>query len=123
MPYVIIHEAHGVLVKWWGHASSADVVRMQEQAHANPNYDQFRYSIHDFSECVGFSCDLADMEYSAAIDAAAARINQRVKVAVVTNLPEVLQAAQAYWDNGLSPYPIRTFSTLEDARTWVAVAP
>ena len=123
MPYAIIHEAQGILVKWRGHASSADVVRMQEQAHANPNYERFRYSIHDFSECVGFSCDLADMEYSAAIDAAAARINQRVKVAVVTNLPEVLQAAQAYWDNGLSPYPIRTFSTLEDARTWVAVAP
>ena len=96
---------------------------MQEQAHANPNYDRYHYSVHDFSQCLEFSCDLADMEYSAAIDAAAARTNRRVKVAVVSDLPEVLEAAKAYWDNGLSPYPLRTFSTLEDARAWVAVVP
>ena len=34
MPYKTIQEEHGVLTKWWGDASTSELIHMQEKVHA-----------------------------------------------------------------------------------------
>ncbi len=119
MPYKIIPEEKGLLTKWWGQATSSEIVQMQEQGHARPDYDRLHYSIHDFSECDHFACNQSDIEYSAALDGAASKTNKQILIAIVGSNPEVLEVVNAYIGFGLSPYPVRVFFSMEDARAWV----
>jgi|GEM_PF-4562662 len=92
---------------------------MQERGHAHPDFDILHYSIHDFSDCGRFACNESEIEYSAAIDGAASATNNKIKVAVCGGNPDVLEVVNAYMSNGLSPFPVRVFSSIEDARKWV----
>ncbi len=93
---------------------------MQEQGHADPGFDHVRYSIHDFSECDHFAVSQSDIQYSAAIDGAASRMNRTIKIAIVGGNEKVLEVVKAYMEVGLSPFPVGFFSTMEEARAWVA---
>ncbi len=119
MPYELISEEKGLLTKWWGKVTSSEMIQMQEQVHAHPEFENLHYSIHDFSKCDYFACNKDDIEYSAAIDGAASKTNNQILIAVVSSNPEVLEAVYAYVGCGLSPYPVRAFLFMEDARAWL----
>jgi hypothetical protein len=119
MPYKTTQEEHGLLTKWWGDTLASELIQMQEQAHANPKFDQMHYSIHDFSACDHFASDKNEVAYSSALDGAAFLTNPGIKIAVVGANSEVLAAVNAYMGYGHSPYPLRIFSIMEDARAWV----
>jgi hypothetical protein len=119
MPYKIIPEQNGLLTKWWGTVTSSEMIRMQEQVHALPDFAHLNYSIHDFSECNHFTYSENDVEYSAAIDGEAAKTNNQILIAVVGGNPEVWEVVNSYVGFGLSPYPVRVFFSMDDARAWV----
>ena len=119
MPYKTIQEEHGVLTKWWGDASTSELIHMQEKVHAMPDFDIFFYSIHDFSQCDHFASKQNEVEYASALDAAAFLTNPKFKIAIVGANPEVLEAVNSFIILGLSPYPLRTFSLMDEARAWV----
>jgi hypothetical protein len=119
MPYESIWEKSGLFTRWWGQASSAELHQMQEKAHAHPNFDLIRYSLHDFSECERFSYSQDDVAYSAAIDSAASLTNPQVKIAIVAANEEVVEAVREYLKAKMSPYPLRFFNSVEEARAWI----
>lgn len=119
MPFKTIWESHGLLTEWRGHSTNAEMVQMQEQVHCHPNFDTVRYSIHDFSKCESFAPSSYDVEFSAAIDGAASRTSKLLKIAIVAPNAGVSDMVSQYIDLGLSPYPVKFFATLQEAREWV----
>ncbi|MEY4752078.1 MAG: hypothetical protein RIQ60_4292 [Pseudomonadota bacterium] len=120
MPCKTIWEPQGLLTEWWGNATNAEMVAMQEQVHRHPLFDAtVRYSIHDFSRCDSFSPSQPEVEYSAAIDGAASKSSKKLKIAIVAANAGVTVMVHQYMALGLSPYPVKFFATLADARAWV----
>lgn len=119
MPYKSVWEERGLLTRWRGNATTAELIQMQERGHASPNFDFARYSIHDFSECEHFACDLEEIQYSAALDGAAAIANPNIKIPIVAASAEVINAIDHYMKANLSPYSLRFFTSMEEARVWV----
>jgi len=122
MAYETLKEPRGILVTWRGAASAAEMIQMQEGAHAHAAFDTFRYSIHDFSRCDSFSWTPGDIEYSAAIDRAASQSNPNINIAIVGAKADVMEGAKAYIQTTFSPFPIRFFASLAEARSWVNTA-
>ncbi len=118
MPYKTTRELHGLLTEWWGHSTNAEMVQMQEQVHSHPDFNSVCYSIHDFSNCESFAPDDNDVEFSAAIDKAASITSKRLKIAIVAPNAGVSEMVNQYINVGFSPYPVRMFSTLKEAREW-----
>lgn len=118
MPYKTTWEANGLLTEWWGHSTNAEMVHMQEQAHCHPDFDTVRYSIHDFSRCESFAPSNVDIEFSAAIDGAASRKSKLINIAIVGANTGVSDMVSRYIDIGLSPYPVKFFDSLQEAREW-----
>lgn len=85
----------------------------------DPDYDAARYSIHDFTQCESFAPSSADVEFSAAIDGVASRSSKRLKIAIVAANAGVSDMVSRYLDTGLSPYLVKFFASLEEAREWV----
>lgn len=118
MPYKTTRESHGFLTVWWGNSTNAEMVQMQEQVHRHPDFDTARYSIHDFSQCENFEPRGYDAEFSAAIDGAASKRSNLLKIAIVAANTGVLDMVGRYNDLGLSPYPVKFFASLQEARGW-----
>ena len=119
MPHRTILEERGFFTKWSGTVTAAELIQMQEQAHAHPRFDSIQYAIHDFSECDALVHEQSGIEYMAAIDAAASKTNAHIKIAIVAPNAAVAEGISTYQTTGLSPFPLRLFSSLDEARTWV----
>jgi hypothetical protein len=118
MPYKTTWEPHGLLTEWQGHSTNAEMVQMQEQVHCHPDFDSVRYSIHDFSNCESFAPSDPDVEFSAAIDGAASRTSKLLRIAIVAANAGVTEMVGRYIETGLSPYAVKFFDSLQEARTW-----
>jgi hypothetical protein len=118
MPYSITLEKYGFFTKWYGTATTAEVIQMQEQAHADPKFDFIHYSIHDFSECDALAYEQGSFDYIAAIDAAASQSNSLIKIAIITTNPAIAEGIKSYQSPGLSPFPMRLFTNVDEAREW-----
>ena len=77
-----------------------------------------RYSIHDFSNCESFAPSDPDVEFSAAIDGAASRTSKLLRIAIVAANAGVTEMVGRYIETGLSPYAVKFFDSLQEARTW-----
>jgi hypothetical protein len=119
MPYKTTREEQGLLTEWWGSSTNAEMVQMQQEVHCHHNFDAVYYSIHDFSKCESFEPKDADVEFSAAIDGAASMTGKLLKIAIVAANAGVSDMVSQYMDIGLSPYPVKLFDSLQDARKWV----
>lgn len=120
MPYIITQEKHGLLTEWWGDASTLELIQMQERLHAHPDFKIMHYSLHDLTNCARFTSKEDESVYSAAIDGAASITNAKLRIAIVGANLEVLGAVNAYIDSGLSQFPLRIFSSMDEARAWVS---
>lgn len=118
MPYKTTRESRGLLTEWSGHSTNAEMVQMQEQVHRQADFDSVRYSIHDFSKCESFAPNDNDVEFSAAIDGAASKMSKLLKIAIVAANSGVTEMVNRYINLDLSPYPVKFFATLQDAREW-----
>lgn len=120
MPFQTTIEKRGLLVQWSGRATTAELIRMQEAAHAHSAFETFHYAIHDFRECGHFDHVQGDIEYSAALDGAASMTNAQIRIAIVGASDEIKALVDVYMNTALSPYPLRFFDTMDAARGWVA---
>ena len=100
--------------------TSDELRRATSEVECNPRFDDIRYVINDFLECTNFSYSPAVVEEIAAVDGAAALANENISIAVVATLKDVIQATNQYAGSDLHPYSTRVFSTLKEARDWLA---
>ncbi len=120
MSYELNWEPTGVVKRYFGHVTCAEVLAAGIQSQRDPRFDEFRYAINDFLDCTKFEMDLKVMEEIAAYAGAAERSNKNIKIAIVATLPEVVAASKQYFELPLQSYPTRLFPTLAEARAWIS---
>lgn len=119
MPFQSHWESKAVVTKWTGQVTGEDLLAYVREGHAHPEFDAIRYSLHNFTECTGATFAASSIEELAALDSAGAISNPHIQVAVVTTRPDVVSIVRAYLEIGLSPYPVRIFPSVEEARKWL----
>lgn len=121
MAHLISWEKQRVCVSYSGQCSDDDILRVVIQLQADIRFDSTYQALHDFTECEGMSCAKKNLalEELAARNSGAARSNKKLRIAVVTDRPDVLAMLQTFEDFELSPYPIRVFRNTESANAWL----
>lgn len=121
MAYEIIWEARGVIKHFFGHVTDSEMMSADTDTEGDARFDDYRYLINDFLDCSGFSVSMDTVDEIAAIDGAAAKINPKIRIAVVATAPEIIRAATHYANSPMNIYPTRIFSNLADARAWLGL--
>lgn len=120
MAYEIIWESpSGVVKRHFGHVTGGDLRAAVEATESDPRFNGLRYVINDFLDCRSLAVADPEVEEIAAIDNAAALSNNRIRIAVVATLPEVIAVARVYAHDPLTPYETRICDTMAAARDWL----
>ena len=116
MPFEIFREPKGAYKRYFGHISAKEYLDSVMANQSDPDYDRMRYSINDFLGITGHSIQGDDVTKFAAFGIGAAYINPAIKIAIVTNDPQVRELASRF--THLTKYQLQFFDTLALARQW-----
>jgi hypothetical protein len=122
MPYTLTWEPHGVTKRYFGLLTIFDLVSATEDAERDVRFDTLRFAINDFLAVESMDVTEAGVKRLAAVDAAAALSNPRIKIAVVTRDERIKALTKLYGGPATAPYPTEVFETVDEARAW-ATAP
>ncbi|MDE2368952.1 MAG: hypothetical protein KGN16_08260 [Burkholderiales bacterium] len=120
MPYQLIWEHRGVVKEFRGDVDGREVIASVVEVEADPRFDALRFVINDFTAVQALSLAMPDVDHISAIDWAAARINARIRIAIVTADATLAELAEEYANSPMNAYPTRIFPTLGEARAWLA---
>ena len=109
--------------RFYDTTGSEEVQLSIHRAQSDARFDAITDEIIDFTGCEQAKVRLDVVEEVAATDFAASKSNPNIRRVVVTDNPEIMNAVNHYIDSGLSPYPIRVFSSVADAREWFTLTP
>ncbi|MBM4116720.1 hypothetical protein FJ251_03125 [bacterium] len=121
MAYQVAWSEQGVLVAMAGDVDIKELNEANGRLHGDPRFDGMRYQLWDLLGASLGSITRREIEQPSAIDLVAARMNARVKVALVTVSPHDVQISEHYAARSASlgsPWEIRIFSDLAAARAW-----
>jgi len=118
--YELHWEDRGVVKRYFGQVSSEELLAPVVATEADERFDTLRFVINDFLEAKSVAFTQADIDAIAAHDMGAAVTNPYIKVAVVATQPEVIDLVQRYMQTAVRAYPTSIFSTMAEARAWVA---
>lgn len=119
MPYDITWEEKGVLRRYFGHLSGAELIRAVVEVEADPRFDSIRYVLNDFLDVDSIAVSDEDIMEISALDGAAQLSNPRIRVAVVTQDEDMRRHTESYAASGLHGYPTRVFTNQVQARAWL----
>jgi hypothetical protein len=120
MPCEIAWEPKGVCKTYSGFVTSQEFMQSIARFQSDPRFDDCRYSLNDLTAVEGHSITEADVTRFAAFAIGAYHSNPNVRIAVVATDPSILALLDLYMAPGHSPYPLRIFPVLAEARTWLA---
>lgn len=120
MGYELHWEDRGVVKRYFGQVSSEELLAPVVATEADKRFDTLRFVINDFLEAKSIAFTQAAIDLIAAHDMGAAATNPNIKVAVVAAQPEVIDLVQRYMQVAVRAYPTSIFSTMAEARAWVA---
>jgi len=118
--YELHWEDRGVVKRYFGQVSSEELLAPVVATEADKRFDTLRFVINDFLEAKSIAFTQAAIDLIAAHDMGAAATNPNIKVAVVAAQPEVIDLVQRYMQVAVRAYPTSIFSTMAEARAWVA---
>ena len=123
MPYSTRWEARGVVWKFSGRVTGAELLNANHEIYGDSRFDQMAYQIVDLTEVERFDVTEEDMVVVAANDRAAALSRADVKVAIATRDEIVRQLSSLYEAaSATSPWEQKVFETVAAARAWVSEA-
>jgi hypothetical protein len=117
--YELLWRPKGVVKRFHGQVTGAEVLRSIEEVEGDYRFDELHYVVDDFLDIDGISASSDDIEVFAAIDRSAARVNPRIKIAIVATEPKVVELARQYANSPLNAYPTRIFATRGEADAWL----
>lgn len=120
MAYEINWEPKGVCKTYSGFVTSQEFMQSIATFQGDPRFDDCRYSLNDLTAVEGHSIAEADVKRFAAFAIGAYHSNPNVRIAVVATDPSILALLDLYTAPGHSPYPLRIFPALAEARAWLA---
>ena len=109
-----------LIQRFSGKITSRDIAQSVMKFHGDADFDMTCDVLWDFIEVTEMTRQKDIEEEIAAIDGAASISNSKIRIAVITNDPEIRKAAEYYRACGLSRYPLRLFSSVAEARLWFA---
>lgn len=121
MAYQVDWSEDGVLVTMTGDVDIKELNEANGRLHGDARFDAMRYQIWDMLAASLGSITRREIEQPSAIDLVAARMNARVKVALVTTSPHDVQICEHYAARSAvlgSPWEIRIFADLASAQAW-----
>jgi hypothetical protein len=118
--YELHWEDRGVVKRYFGHVSSEELLAPVIATEADERFDRLRFVINDFLQAKSVAFTQSDIDTIAAHDMGAALTNPHIKVAVVAAQPEVIDLVRRYMKAAALAYPTSIFSTMAEARAWVA---
>lgn len=121
MTHSIRWDDQRVCVSYSGQCSDDEVLRAVIQIQADSRFDGTYQALHDFTECeaMSFSEKKPVLEELSARNFAAAAFNKRLRIAIVTDRPDVLAMLESFNNIGLSPFPMHVFGNTESASVWL----
>jgi hypothetical protein len=124
MPYRIRWEGHGVYRRFFGVVTRADFHGACEEMCADVRYEDIRYIISDYLEA-RVAPDLGEQDLKAFAKLERRRYcdNPDIVQAMVAMDPKIVAYLRYYESLGVSPCCVQDFSTVEDARHWIASHP
>ena len=124
MPYELTWEAMGVINRFSGFVTGADLVCSMEVIASDPRFDDLRFVISDRREMQGNSIGPQDLERAAAIRIGSMATNPNIRVLVVASESELVAVNDALQRPPLiGSRPTYTFADMASARNWLAGVP
>ena len=119
MAYTTTWTDRGVTWKYSQELTGSEAIESNMSIYGDPRFDELRYQIMDLREVTEYQCHGTEMRRLAHLNAAAARTNSRIRVALVASQGAGLEIAQNYLEHtDKSPWEHRLFETLEAAVAW-----
>ncbi|MCG2576204.1 hypothetical protein LZ012_04255 [Dechloromonas sp. XY25] len=115
MPYKFTRERFGLYRRFWGEVSEEEFLESINLVQARPDFDEIRYSIIDLSDVDSIAITEWAFEWAGAMSFGAAKANPNISIALVTPSEVIAKLAPHF----VSPYQLRIFTKLEDARRWI----
>jgi hypothetical protein len=120
MAWEVRWEPRGVWRVFSGTLALSDLLDAVGVVQKDPRYDTLRYSINDFLAVDEYAdpegiTGGTDLVLGQAIGGSFS--NSKLVMAIVATRPEIVAVARIFL--GGVPYPVRLFSTVEEARAWV----
>jgi hypothetical protein len=124
MPYRIRWEGHGVYRCFEGVITPAEFRQADMEMRRDVRYDEIRYIISDYLEARP-SPDLTERDLRAHAEFERLHFYDSPDTvqAIVATDPQTVEYARCYESLGVSPYCVANFSTVAEARKWIASNP
>jgi hypothetical protein len=117
MGHEVVWEEDGLHRRFWGELRACEYAQVQAAAYSDLRFDGLHYILVDFLGVTEFIATNSEAEEILASTVGSFLSNPKVRVAVVTR-DEKLTVVLDQLGN-LSPYPVRLFRSLDEARTWL----
>ena len=119
MAYSMTWENEKVTCKFSGIVSGQELIECNMSMYGNSNFDDITLQVFDLLDVEKITFTQDDVKIVAACDRAAAKINPRIKCAMVTTDQAVLELSKIYQDQIIeSPWQGKSFQTLKEALEW-----
>ena len=124
MPYRLRWEGHGVYRRFFGVITAAEFLQAYEEMIGDLRYEGIRYIISDYLDAqLGPDLTERDLEAFAELERLRFYDSPDTVQAMVATDPKTLAYARYYESLQVSPYCLGTFSTVAEARHWIAGNP
>jgi hypothetical protein len=121
VPYRITWEPAGAYVKFFGVVTTEDMASLYAELARDARSDWMRYVLADYLGATrSTNMSLSDVKGIAALEKGASFGNPDVWNAVVATDASIREYVQFFTSLDISPYPLRIFPTVEEARAWLA---
>jgi hypothetical protein len=120
MPYTLSWEEAGVYRRYCGDVSVAERRASFDRICGDVRFDDLRYAITDYLEVQEYEITESSTRESAAMHLGPLFTNPRIVIAAVAVRSDIVGAIREAMELGLISAPYRIFSSVDDARNWIA---
>jgi hypothetical protein len=121
MAYKIEHERHGVVIRFSGVVTYEDVLRSEQEVHADPDFTRLRYVLSDYTGAEYHGLTERQMLYINALRNGGHYSNPRIKYAFVTSNPVERAQLTSAIANGVMLHQAETFAMFDEASDWAGL--
>ncbi len=124
MPYRLRWEGHGVYRRFFGIVSAAEFLQAYEEMTSDLRYEGMRYIISDYLDAQP-GADLTERDLKAFAELERLRFYDSPDTvqAMVAADPKTVAYVRYYESLRVSPYCMASFTTVAEARQWIASNP
>ena len=120
MPYTLHWEPRGVRRNYFGDVTVAERLESLQRICADPRFADLRYSITCYLDVQAYEASPEATRDVAALHIGPLITNPGIIIAAVAVRPDILAHIEAFKATGFVRQPYEVFSTLREARKWIA---